>query len=228
MGRYERHGRLLNGRIGYQMSGSATELWDDEAGDFRRTVLTEGYTAPFAIDLDELRVAFQLRSGFIKPTTFTSNFRALLEQASGAFAWNVSHEVRSISWEEWRESVSRITEVSVRLDRPNPNYHARRKVRELIEGAGAKMVRLIYRADPEGAQGINVNAALLAEALEHAEEDGTFEAKGELIHEGWVEPTQWREDVEGSPRQKKVTIDPETGEALPEDLRDALGEEPAE
>jgi hypothetical protein len=226
MGRFERRENWINGRIGYQMSGSTVELWDADAGDFRRSLLPAGYTSPFAIDVDHLRVAFQLRSGFIKPTTFTSNFRALLEKASGAYRWRVEHEVQAISWEEWKDRVSRITEISVRVDRPNPNYHGRRKIREVIEGSGAKMVRLIYRADPKGNQSINVDSALLAEALDHAEEYGSYEAKGELVEEGWVVATQWREDVEGSPRQKKVEIDPETGEALAEELRDALEEEP--
>jgi hypothetical protein len=225
MGRVERDGRWVSGRIGYQMSGSAVELWDDDAGDFRRSILPTGNTSPFVVDLEELRIAFQLRAGFIKPNTFTGNFRALLEEATNAYRWRIEHDVDSISWEEWRKRVSRITEVSVKLERPNPNYHGRNRVRNLIEGAGAKIVRLVYRADPNADEGLKVDAGLLAEALDHAEEHGSFEAKGELDKQGFVEPTQWREDVEGSPKKKSVQIDPATGEAPADQLRETLEEE---
>jgi len=228
MGQFERsgrNGRWLTGRIGFQLSGTQTEVWDDNAKDFRRAALREGFTSPYAIDLQTLRLAFQLRPGFIKPTTFTSNFKALLEKASGAYRWRVEHEVDSIPWEEWQKEVDRITEIRVRVERPNPGYHGRRQIKSLIEGSKAKIVTLVYKADPDGVESINVNAVLLAQALDHAEEYGSFEAKGEISEEGFVQKTQWREDVEGSPKQKEMAIDPETGEVRPDDLRDALTEE---
>lgn len=224
MGQFQQQDGWVFGRIGFQRPGSQTELWSDDLKDFRPSTLTEGYTSPFAIDLDTLRLAFQLRAGLIKPTTFTSNFRALLEKASG-FLWNVRPLIEDISFDEWRKDVDRIIEVRVRIERPNPNYHGRRHVRALIEGSGAKIVNMIFRSDPNDEEGLKVDAGALAEALDHAEEYGKFEAKGETVVDEVVEVSRWREDVEGSPKLEQAQADPDTGEVLPEELRRVLEDE---
>lgn len=203
------------GRIGYQEPGSLEELWNDSKKDFEERQLVLGTTSPFVIDrrdITNIRVAYQLRAGRIRPTTFTANLQALLNQAAGkTWRWRVSPIVVGIPWEQWIEDVDRITELRVRVDRPNPNYGGRRRVRSLIEDTNAAMAEIVLRARREG-QGIDLGESLVAEAIEHAVEYGSRRAKAERQVDGQTEEVYWRSEEQGVSPQAEVPADPVTGE----------------
>jgi hypothetical protein len=210
-------GRIY-GRIGFQQPGAPTEIWNTETKDFETQQLTQGQTSPFLVDPPSLRVAFQLRPGVIDPTTFTSNFQALLNKASQVYTWHVRTSVRGMSWEEWLSVVDRVTELRIKVVRPNPHYGDGRFVHDLIEDVRAAEVVIDAKAEKEG-PGIDVDAEWVKESLDHSQTYGDWIAKGQRAGK----QVEWRKKVEGQPETARGEANPETGEVKPESLDDALG-----
>jgi hypothetical protein len=177
MGRWREEDGFIYGRIGFQFP-SRTEIFNEEEADFEEAAFTEGATSPFVVDLNTQRTAFQLRGKVIRPQTFAGALQALLNEASLFEQWRVRPETFRIGWMEWVESVDRIAELRIRLDRPNPHYGDRERVEQLIEDTNARMVELTFSAREEGA-GIDISDVLIAESLEHAATHGRWIAEGE-------------------------------------------------
>jgi hypothetical protein len=220
MGQWRREEGMIVGRIGYERAGDLAELWDADRNDFAERRLPEGLTSPFALDPEKLEVVFQLRAGRIRPTSFTKAFQALLNEAGGSRNWRVEHLISGEPFESWVQRVRRVRRLEVRLERPNPDYHGRDRVEELIEGANAQLLKLILETDDPN--GLNLTDELVIEAIDHAAEHGSVKALGDEVVEQRTRETQWRSDVEGSPVQAKVEVDPQTREARPDELRRAL------
>jgi hypothetical protein len=208
----------IYGRIGFQQPGAPTEIWNTETKDFETQQLVQGQTSPFLVDPPTLRVAFQLRPGLIDPTTFTSNFQALLNEASQVYTWRVRTSVRGITWEEWLQVVDRVTELRIKVVRPNPHYGDGQFVHDLIEDVHAAEVVVDAKAAKDG-PGLEIDAEWVRETLEHSQTYGDWTAKG--VRAG--KPVEWRRKVEGQPETARGAANPETGEVLPEALDEALG-----
>jgi hypothetical protein len=222
MGQVNRDERFIYGRIGFEAAGDTT-LWNETLQDFEEVVLPQGKTSPFAVDLDELRVAFQLRTPFIRPKTFTGAFQSLLNEAAGELRWQMQQEVTVVSWEDWRRSVSRVTAIRFTLERPNPNYAGRRRVEELIEGTNTAMLNTILRAAPEDLDGLNVDNEFVQESLEHVlVGNGSATAEGEEIEEREAHFTSWSSRQGGSPVQRPAPVNADTREVELANLIEAL------
>ncbi|MFN8223400.1 MAG: hypothetical protein U0R50_09180 [Gaiellales bacterium] len=225
MARWNEEKGFFNGRIGYERVGERTTLWDDSVNDFKATRIREGTTSPFAIDPERGVVAFQLRPGRINPHSFTGALRALLNASGDEEGWSVEPYVREVGFEQWVETVDRVTRLEIRLDRPNPHYHGLDEIEELIEGTRSRSARIILEADPANLDGIDINDQFIVQAIEHAHEYGKITAQGASGQGGatQVEP-KWRSDVEGSPEEATVPADPNTREASADELRSVAGE----
>jgi hypothetical protein len=219
MGQVRREGRSLVGRIGYEAPG-IDELWDDEIADFREMERPAGTTSPFAIDLRHLRVAYQLRPGLIRAKSFTGALQALMNDADPVDRWRVFPELETIPFEQWLATVDRVVSLRVRVERPNPHYADRQRVRALIEGANARMAEIVLNADPEDLQGIDVKDPFIVEAIEHANEYGSYAA----VAEARGERTQWSSPQEGAAETRTVEADPTTHDVSSTALRQQLGD----
>ena len=236
MGQWRQEGRYVFGRIGFQRPGGVAELWDESINDFREQVIPAGQTSPFAVNVETLRVAFQLRSGWIRPTTFTGALQALLNEASNLAIWRVRHEVVKIPWERWRAEVSRVTRLEFRLKRPNPNYTDREFVERLVEDTQAGLVALRLAAREDAPGGIDLDTDIIRQAIDHTQRGyGTLRARGEgsVTTEGGerVRPdregtTQWESTEEGVAPVREVSVDPDTGDAGYDALKRELEGEP--
>ena len=224
MGQTQHQGRWITGRIGFQAAG-VTELWNATLRDFEESRLSAGTTSPFALNAGTQRIVFQIRPGFIRPNSFTGALQALMNEGDALRRWRVSTDTRRVEWPDWINSIDRLVELRFTLNRPNPNYKDREKVRELIEGLDAATVQIIARADPEDPDGLTVDDAFVSQMIEHASHDGTWRAVGEKA--GEPDPLKWRSDEEVLP-EHTVQADPETKEASPEDLKNQLGEADAD
>lgn len=224
MAQYRRSDGVVAGRIGFE-AGSAVERWNEELQDFHPTQMLEGHTSPFAIDLNTLRLVFQLRPGIIKPLTFTENFRALLEAAS-EYRWRVDPEpdLNARAWDEWLAEVERVTEVHVTMLRPNPHYSFG-DIEQLIEGAHARSLEVIARASREQVEGLKVDEGWLADALSHARDYGKYSAKGQTRDGTKME---WKEGEQGQPKRITTDVDPVTSEVSTERLIGELHDDDAQ
>lgn len=220
LGQVRPQGRSIVGRIGFQ-AANVSELWDEEINDFREDMLTGGTTSPFAIDPERRRVAFQLRPGLIRVRSFTGALQALMNRASPVNRWRVSQEVEEVPFVEWAETVDRVIRLRIRVKRPNPHYGNRKRVEELVEGANARMAQIVWSADPEALDGIDVNDEFIREAISHAEHYGSYAAAAERHGR----PTAWGSDQEAAAEQRLVEADPRTREVPPERLREQLGDD---
>lgn len=224
MGQWREVSGAVLGRIGFEAVGGVAEVWDDAANDFREQRLPAGTTAPFAVELISNRVAFQIRPGVIERGTFTGALQALLNTTSDVTRWRVSPEVYEVPWDRFVAEVERIVRLDVRLDRPNPNYHGRENVEELIEGTAARMLRMIWEAPEDDLGGIAIDDDFIIEAIEHAREYGDYRAIGEAVVGGERRRVQWRSEAEGVRPERRVSADPVTREAKFEEMRRELRE----
>jgi len=171
-----------------------------------------------------MRVVFQLRPGAIRPRSFTGALQALMNAASPTERWRVYQETDLVSFDNWRLSVDRVVRFRARLERPNPHYADRGRVRDLVEGANARMAEVAWTAAPEDPQGLDTQDSLMREAIEHARNHGRARAVGERRGA----PTTWDSTIEGSSETRVVLADVETREVHPTDLRAQLGDASSE
>lgn len=218
MGQVRVSGLSIVGRIGFEAANVA-EVWDEPAQDFRDESAPAGLTSPFAIDPGAMRVAFQLRSGAIRVRSFTGALQALMNAASTE-RWRVYEERDQIDFQKWTAGLDRVVRVRARLERPNPDYKGRQAVKELIEGANARMTEVAWTADPEDPQGIDTRDDVIRQAIEHARRYGRARAVGE--RQGL--PSLWDSLEEGVAEQRVLMTDPKTREVDLEALRAELGD----
>jgi sugar phosphate isomerase/epimerase len=138
--------------------------------------------------------------------------------------WRVYQELEPIAFEEWAGSVDRVVRLRARLERPNPDYKGREKVKELVDGANARMTEIAWTADPESPDGIDTRDEVIREAIEHTRKYGRARAVGE--RQGL--PSLWDSGQEGVAEQRVLVTDPKTREVDPEDLRRELGDQSEE
>jgi hypothetical protein len=224
MGQWHREGQAIVGRIGFESSATA-ELWDDELNDFRETSRPLGLTSPFAIDPAVLRVAFQLRGRDIRVKSFTGALQALLNEASPTERWRVARETKVVPFEQWASEVDRVTDLRLYLERPNPHYEDRERIRAIVEGTNSRLVEIAAHADPEDPQGIDLSDPLIREAISHAELNyGRFTAVAEQADE----KSQWTSEHHAMAEVRTAPADPDTKEVSPRALRRELGDPTAE
>lgn len=219
MGQVKQEGKSLVGRLGFQTESMA-EIWDPEIKDFREDLLHGGTTSPFAIDPDRRRVAFQLRPGLIRVKSLTGALQALMNAASSVNRWRVTEERESVTFDAWASDVDRVIRLRIRLQPPNPHYDGRERVKQLVEGANARMAQVIWAADEAALDGLDVNEPFIREAIEHASQYGSYAATGE--NQGL--PTVWGSDQESASEQRVAPTDPQTQEVTSETLRAQLGD----
>lgn len=187
--RTDQANRVWAGRIGFvREEDVSTVIWDDDAQDFVRHGVPGGVIVPFAVALDSSVAAFQLRSGVVRPKTFTGALQSLLNAASRTYGWEVRPLVTRATFEQWRAQVAQITEFSFRLERPNPNYHDNERVEDLIEDLRLQVASLRGRA--RDGEAINVESDTFRQFLDHVRRDhGRGVVRGELQDR---EETEWR------------------------------------
>lgn len=210
------------GKIGFESPGGIADIWNENLLDFEEIALPQGRTSPFVVDLDALRVAFQVRTPQIKPRTFTGAFEALINSASSIY-WRVDHEIRQITWEDWLGTVARVTAFRVTLERPNPGYEGREELEGILEGTRTGILNMILRTDPENLDGLNVNNELLRQTIQHVRAGhGSQAADGETMEGEQTFISSWSSEYQGSPVQRTVNVDPTTLEASHATLQAAL------
>lgn len=216
MGQVREDGPSIGGRIGF-VSVGVTELFDEDINDFVEAAAPAGVTSPFALDVRNGRIAFQLRGQTIKVQSFCGAMQALMNAASDE-RWRVTADVEEIPWEDWVKDVDRVTKLSVRLLPPNPNFHGKKRVEEIVDGANANMAYIALQADPTNPQGLDIDEPAVVEFIDHAATYGSYSAEAET----GGELVKWTSKRGAAAEIREVPIDPNTKEASPDDLRREL------
>ena len=207
---------VCTGRIGFEARDAVSENWNAERQDFVRTHPLLGQTTTYAVNMNTMRVAFQLRGTDIRVQTFRGAFIAIL-RATSRYRWVLDLEgVAQDSWEDWVAKVERIVKLDFQLVRPNPRFN-KRVLQDLFSDTKSAAVEIILE-DPEGFD-VESSEFIMA-ALDHVERGyGTYEAKGILVEDGVEVSDTWKQSTESEVLTETVTKDPETGEAPPSEMR---------
>ncbi|MEU4602551.1 hypothetical protein AB0F43_06200 [Kribbella sp. NPDC023972] len=156
---------MIIGRIGFVNENEIrTVFFDPDEQDFVRGVAPSGVIVPFAVRLGDGLIAFQLRPGVVRTSSFTGALEALLNDPTSEYLWNIKAAVQAEDWQVWSRRVSRITAFKIRLDRPNPHYGDDDKIESVIEGIRVEYMRLSGVALDEG---INLDDDLFRQAVNH-------------------------------------------------------------
>ena len=96
-------------------------------------------------------------------------FQALLNGAAGTGrrAWKVSANLEPITLDDWLGLVDSVDQVWVKVERPNPHYGNRRKLRELVEDSNSQSISMTFKAQ-EG-ESVSLDEDILSEARQHVE-----------------------------------------------------------
>lgn len=157
------------GRIGFVTDNEVSTLqFDKKRQDFVHGDAPSGYVVPFSFRKADGIIAYQLYPGVVRETTFSGALTDLLNSTSDQheYIWNVESLSEESDFETWLGSTQAIINFDVTLDRPNPNYHGRPRVEELIEEVRVETLRLIGKAADGG--GIDLSADYFRQALDHA------------------------------------------------------------
>lgn len=205
----------ITGRVGFEPPGNEAGVWDEGTKDYRD--ISAAQLTRYMIDVSSHRVAFELKSSTIKPWTFQGNFQALLNADNG-YQWRVTLEgIDQPPWEEWQDSVDRITSLRIKLVPPNPRYRGK-EVEELIEGAKLSAATLAVQGDD-----IEISESeLLQESIQHYQAGyGSLTAKAVAEGDG-KKKVEWRSEEEGNVARERAIRDPETNEVPPSELKPLL------
>jgi len=217
MGRVSVDRTFATGRIGFQRVAGSAEIWDEVRGDFRERAVLTGVTSAFALRLSDLRIAFQRRPGNIERQSFAGAFQALLNAASETEGWHVHPESDPVAFEEFVAEVDRLTKLTVRANRPNPNYRGRRRLEAIVEGAHARYLSLTLAAI-EG-DSLDPGEPTIAEAIQHvADEYGVIRAEG--VRERNV--IKYDSDRDGIAPEKRVELAADQREVTEQQVRSTL------
>jgi hypothetical protein len=219
MGQVRAEADSVVGRIGFVSSG-ITELFDESINDFFEAAAPAGVTSPFAIAPSSGRVAFQLRGQTIKAQSFCGALQALMNEASDE-RWRVTPDFEEVDWDTWVQDVDRVTKLSIRLLPPNPNFHGRGRVEEIVDGTNAAMAYVALNADPSASEGLDLTEPAIVEFIDHAAQYGSYSAEAEAADE----LVKWTSARGAASEIREVPVDPTTKEASPDDLRRELGDQ---
>jgi hypothetical protein len=208
--KHTRREGFIYGRIGFEYPNSSVGVWNEQAKDYRS--IRPAQITPYVIHAASGQVAFELKSSTIKPWTFQTNFQALLNKDS-AYRWRVIlEELTYPSWEDWEKSV-RITDIRIRMERPNPRYKGKR-VEDVLEGAKASAATLAVHGDDIDPD----DSSFVSQALEHAKRYGHISAKGLA----GSEKREWQSEDGGTVDREQAPRDPATRAVAPKWLRQLL------
>lgn len=188
---------LLVGIFGFEGSDIETAVWNERTRDWSQQQFPRGETVSFAIRLDTLEIAFQVKPGVIDPGPFVSAFVALLDEESpSGRRWNIEMGMAKRPYSEWRQTVGRVTRAKAQLGLPNPNWQGRPKVETMFELFELDHTRVdfTFRADAD-ASAID---EVVGQLVDHAERGyGSAEVVGELsnTHETTTFRTDGPDDV---------------------------------
>lgn len=224
IGQNRRVGDCIIGRIGSETAQGIAELWDEKSKDFVPHQVPDGATSPFAINLLDFRIAYQLRAGVFRRQGIMGAFQALLNQAAGGNSvWRVTADLSPITLDAWLGLMDSVDQVWVRIDRPNPHFGARERLKEMIEKSNAASIAMTFKA--EAGASVSLDEEILKEAREHVVDENY----GEMRLDGRDGDVSERYDTKrgAAPPERKVAAHPETGEADPNDLRHLIGDDTA-
>jgi hypothetical protein len=215
--------RWIHSRIGYEREDEQVEFWNPETQDFETNFLPTGRTSPFALDVQSGLVAFQLRSGDIRPQTFVGAFQALLRKADRTMGWQVQHLFHGIDWTQFVSQV-RLVELRIRLERPNPRYPGER-VERFVEDTGAYVINMAAHVPLDHPGELDPSEQLWQEDIEHADQGyGDYSATGETLLGRARRIVRWRSKERGVPLESSASTDPVTSEVPCEYLQQATEE----
>lgn len=162
IGRVEKEDNVLVGKLGYISRPKTSEIWDEQKLDFQEFQFKDGSSAIFAVNLETLTLAIQPNSN-VGVTSALGAIKALLSLEGEK--WELSPLKRTISFEQWKDSVDKIVHVKYRLRKPNPHYGAAKSLEEVMESAEAEVVSLEMRSE----QGLDLSSSFLQETQLHTD-----------------------------------------------------------
>lgn len=165
-------GDLLSGRILAESDSHISEHWED--GDIVRNVSPDGTSVPFAVNLTNGRLVFQLKGIVNGPMGVVYALRDLWQK--------VAHDIRlpfeivldraPSTFAEWLAQVQFVDHLEVTIRRPNP-HHQFDEIENLIEGARLEKAKIV--ADAYGDGGLDVEGSvLLQQAIGHVEKKAGY------------------------------------------------------
>lgn len=215
VGPTEVHNRVLSGRIGFRGDGGIAELWDEEREDFVEYAMPAGLTAPFAVHLDTLRGAIQVRPPVIRVNSLLGAFEKLLLDADDR-RWNVRGAERQMTLSDWKAQVGKITQVRFHVKVPNPHWADAPDLQTVMEDAEAEVVTLELQND----SGLNLDAPFVAQTENHVERGyGDARYVGVVEDVSGVHESVYSTKLGAEEISDEEAVDPDTGEVAPESLR---------
>ena len=173
--------QFLGGKIGFDKRDELPAAeYDNETHDFIdvNQVVTEGTYTYYVVHLDSGYVVVETNSD-ISAALAASVLTRFLNDESSNDRYEVNHVLDEPKFSVWLESVGGITEFSLAVTRPNPNYDGWiDELEEKLENTDADRLRIRLRTS--GDRNLNSHSQLMSDYVGFSEghrEHGTFTAR---------------------------------------------------
>ena len=170
----ERIPSQVRGRLGFDKVTGEAPAWNEDLGQFVPLPQHDGGVVPFLIRTSDLSVAFQ-RTSKIKRQSFIGALQKLLREGSGNDNWLVRDWATERSWEEFRATAVRVTEVTIIVMPTNPGWAGQKLFQPYIDELGGEKAKITVTGDD-----LDLDSTPIEQAKTHAIERGygELEAKG--------------------------------------------------
>lgn len=198
------HNRFVVAKLGFSKPDRQEQIrFDEDLKDYVEEVADEEDVnfCHFAIDLERLLMAFELRKPDIRRRSFTGNFEALTAEGGEKLELQVLED--EISFRHWLERVESLSHFEAKLRRPNPSWRPRTEtIRKLIESTNADEVDLTAKVDDPEEKTLHAEDSIIEESVEH---QGA--GYGEISAKGYSEGREQYFKEDRVTRRENITID---------------------
>ena len=210
---------VWTGHFGFVLEDDLpTVEWDEETSEFLQRNLDRGTAFPFMVDTSKRLLSIQL-FGSRTAAALTQRLKALLDE-NGVHYWSINLLVRRMTFEQWRTTVSGITEIKARLERPNPKWKNKPQLQELVAQTNSGVVRLEAKSSPH--EFVNMDSDWGRELLDHVSDGyGSIDVVGRDVVTAEESRLQLDQSLQGSiPEASQEYLDDEARELPSDQMRE--------
>ena len=151
--------------------------------------------------------------------TLIQRLKALLDD-NGIYYWSINLLARRMTFEQWRATVSGITEMKARLERPNPKWKNKPQLQELVAQTNSRIVRLEAKSSPH--EYVNMGSDWGRELLDHVSDGyGSIDVVGRDVTTAEESKLHLDQSLQGSiPEVSQAYLDDEARELPADQIRE--------
>jgi hypothetical protein len=147
-------------RLGFEREED-TDLYDEQAEDFRHEAVVRGQAVMFAVRLVDLAVVYERRRGGMAERDFRSGFQLMLKEVDRRPDWSVVALDDPVTFEQWATGVNSVNRFRFRIEGRELPKRPESPILNALMRAGSELVTIDLRSEA----GVDVEGATVQELV---------------------------------------------------------------